>query len=166
MKTIYSTIVASLLLFGSAVYAEELMANLPPDPGAAGKATLEGIDSDNDGVRDDVQRWIVMSYPNSQKTREALRQLTVAQQRFILDAADPAKSLSNAIERGKAMDCLFYVDSSIAYSVVQEFKAATLNTYIRSKAYLQADHHLSGHVFSPSESFRQGCSFNPDVMPN
>src|SRR5216683_231714 len=37
---------------------------LPPDPGAAGKATLQGIDSDGDGVRDDIQRYIALTYPN------------------------------------------------------------------------------------------------------
>ena len=29
---------------------------LPPDPGEAGKLTLAGIDSNNDGVRDDLER--------------------------------------------------------------------------------------------------------------
>ena len=46
---------------------------LPPDPGEAGKATLEGIDSDQDGIRDDIQRYIALTYPDSQKTRAALR---------------------------------------------------------------------------------------------
>jgi hypothetical protein len=40
---------------------------LPPDPGEAGKVTLAGIDSDNDGVRDDIQRYIALTYPNSEK---------------------------------------------------------------------------------------------------
>lgn len=30
----------------------------PPAPGTAGDATLLGVDTDNDGVRDDVERWI------------------------------------------------------------------------------------------------------------
>jgi hypothetical protein len=47
---------------------------LPPDPGEAGKATIEGIDSDQDGLRDDIQRYIALTYPDSEKTREALRQ--------------------------------------------------------------------------------------------
>ena len=33
-----------------------------PDPGPAGLTTLTGVDSDNDGVRDDVQRWINENY--------------------------------------------------------------------------------------------------------
>ncbi|MCF6156788.1 MAG: hypothetical protein E3K36_16465 [Candidatus Brocadia sp.] len=32
---------------------------LPPDPGKAGKETLLGIDTDGDGVRDDIQRRIM-----------------------------------------------------------------------------------------------------------
>jgi len=39
-------------------------ATLPPDPGSAGRATLEGIDSDGDGVRDDIQRFIELNYPD------------------------------------------------------------------------------------------------------
>lgn len=35
--------------------------NLPPDPGVAGKQTLQGTDSDKDGVRDDLQRYIGLS---------------------------------------------------------------------------------------------------------
>lgn len=34
----------------------------PPHPGEAGKKTLQGIDSDNDGLRDDVEIWINESY--------------------------------------------------------------------------------------------------------
>jgi hypothetical protein len=51
---------------------------LPPDPGAAGNATLAGIDSDGDGVRDDVQRYIGLTYPQSAKERAALTQAAVA----------------------------------------------------------------------------------------
>jgi len=44
---------------------------LPPDPGDTGKATLAGIDSDNDGVRDDIERYIWLTYPASAKTRRS-----------------------------------------------------------------------------------------------
>lgn len=48
-------------------------AGFPPDPGEKGKATLEGIDSDKDGVRDDLQRWIYATYPNEPEKVRALR---------------------------------------------------------------------------------------------
>ena len=51
---------------------------LPPDPGPAGLATLARIDSNNNGVRDDVARYIALTYPASTEadTRSALTQYT------------------------------------------------------------------------------------------
>jgi hypothetical protein len=46
--------------------------NLPPDPGAEGKKTLLGIDTDGDGVRDDIQRYIYLTYPDDKKLRLGL----------------------------------------------------------------------------------------------
>jgi hypothetical protein len=45
---------------------------LPPDPGEAGKATLEGIDSNNNKVRDDMEIAIYKRYPNDELKRDAL----------------------------------------------------------------------------------------------
>ena len=81
-----------------------IFANLPPDP-----ATLAGIDSDNDGVRDDVQRWIVMNYPSSQKMRAALRQLAQDYQRFILNAASPTQIYDAARLMDNTQSCLGYI---------------------------------------------------------
>jgi hypothetical protein len=143
-----------------------IFANLPPDPGAAGKATLEGIDSDNDGVRDDVQRWIVMNYPNSEKTRAALIQEAKLDQQFILNAADPNVSLTIAKQMMRSEACLAYVQRQNYYDISRMFQAIFLNTYTRSKAWLQADHHLSGTMFKGLADEKLGCDFNPDVMPN
>jgi len=145
-----------------------IFANLPPDPGAAGKLTLAGIDSDNDGVRDDIQRWIVMTYPNSKKTRRALTQKAKTMQQFLLDAVDPIKSLSAAVQMGKDRSCLSYILGERFYRVSKGLKATTLDTYLRSKTWLQADKHLSGTMFKalPYNQRKQGCNFNPDVMSN
>ncbi|MDX8396318.1 MAG: hypothetical protein R8K22_07895 [Mariprofundaceae bacterium] len=136
-------IVLSFFLLTHVVYASDsdFLGNLPPDPGAAGKATLEGIDSDNDGVRDDVQRWIAITYPNSEKTRAALSQRTKIMQQVLIDAPDPVKSFSHARQMSRAMSCLSYVLSRQFYNASMEQKAVFLNTYIRTKAWLQADQH-------------------------
>lgn len=47
---------------------------VPPDPGDAGKQTLAGIDSDYDGVRDDVQRYLVRTYIDRPRELEAATQ--------------------------------------------------------------------------------------------
>lgn len=142
--------------------------NLPPDPGKAGKATLAGIDSDNDSVRDDVQRWIALTYPNSQKTRAVLMQRAKTMQQFLLDAADPVKSLANARRKVRDTDCLEYVQPNNYYEIGMEMRVVFLNTDMRSKAWLQADRHLSGHGFTGLRNayLKQGCKFNPDAMPN
>ena len=56
------------------------LASLPPDPGEAGKATPDGIDADKDGMRDDVQRWIVTEWSHSPI---AVKQLTALAQLYL-----------------------------------------------------------------------------------
>jgi len=143
-----------------------IFANLPPDPGPAGKATLAGIDSDNDGVRDDVQRWIVFNFPNSAKTRAALRQLAQDYQRFILGAANPTQIYDAARLMDNTQSCLEYIGDG--YTLGGLLKAQMLNTHARSKAFLQANRHLSGRMYKglPYNQWKQGCNFNPDAMPN
>ncbi len=54
--------------------------NLPPDPGALADATVQGIDANNNGIRDDVELAIFNAYPNSAKTRAVLLQYALALQ--------------------------------------------------------------------------------------
>ena len=56
------------------------LASLPPDPGEAGKATIDGIDADKDGMRDDVQRWIVTEWGHSPI---AVKELTALAQQYL-----------------------------------------------------------------------------------
>ncbi len=160
----------ALVFFVSLAWAEDndLLANLPPDPGAAGKLTLAGIDSDGDGVRDDVQRWIALTYPNSQKTRAALTQGTKTMQKFLLEAANAKKSYVNAVQMAKDYECLSYVNMDASYAISREHQAIFLDTNVRSRAWFQADHHLSGSMFKSSDfaDWKKGCNFNPDAMPN
>jgi len=157
-------------LLTPSVYAEEsssaIFTSLPPDPGVAGKLTLAGIDSDNDGVRDDVQRWIVMTYPNSQKTRAALIQDTKAMQKILSDANIFAKLYNDFVQDGRAMECLSYIRPNDFDRVLDEQKAIFLDTYLRSKTWLQANSHLSGSSFDLLPNSKSGCNFNPDAMPN
>ena len=56
---------------------------LPPDPGEAGKITLAGIDSNNDGVRDDLEREIVYMYPQNEEVRRVLRAMIKKEQEIL-----------------------------------------------------------------------------------
>ncbi len=54
--------------------------NLPPDPGVLADATVQGIDANNNGIRDDVELAVFKEYPNSAKTRAVLLQYALAMQ--------------------------------------------------------------------------------------
>ncbi len=149
--------------------------NLPPDPGEAGKATLLGIDSDNDGVRDDIQRWIELNYPNSAKKRMALRQFSKAMNDALANASDNRASINNAYKNDHAQDCTFFVISDgseasldSAISILRNLEAETLNTEERTNKYLEYDAQLGGEVFSttPMKHWEKGCEFNPDQLPD
>ena len=141
---------------------------LPPDPGEAGEATLEGIDSDGDGVRDDIQRFIALNHPNSARTRGALTQYATAMQQALLDADDKTNSIEHARESGHAIDCLYHIRSDDAFDASGELLAQMLNTDERNRTYFQYDGQLSGQFFpsTPIDLWKISCAFDPDALPN
>lgn len=117
------------------------------DPGEAGKKSLAGVDSDQDGVRDDIQRWINEDYPqsNSIKVNKALKQAAKGLQDSIINSEIKEKALAglNAFEEGN--DCLMGhkgVQNSI--HLIKELKNNHLNTLDRTKSYLLSNHHAHG----------------------
>ena len=129
---------------------EDLGDELPPDPGEEGKHALMGIDSDDDGLRDDIQRYIYQTYPGQPNVRSALRQYALSLQKTV----DPNRVAGTgrvlADEKGLAMECVNYFMRDEIYDVTQRLKAEVINTYERTKKYLAYDKELSGGVFSLS----------------
>lgn len=142
------------------------IAGLPPDPGKAGKQTLEGIDSDNDGVRDDIQRYIAIEYPHSEKMRRVLTDKAKADQALILNAHDKEKVLEINVEQDKTIDCLWYIDPGAASANRKKLKAQMLNTEERIRAWIKADSHLGGMTFRLPDDDKAQCNFDPDQMEN
>lgn len=54
--------------------------SLPPDPGEDADKTVQGIDANKNGIRDDVELAIFKAYPDSAKTRAVLLQYALALQ--------------------------------------------------------------------------------------
>ncbi|MDX1776330.1 MAG: hypothetical protein R3297_07085, partial [Desulfobulbales bacterium] len=140
--------------------------NLPPDPGEAGKATLAGIDSDGDGIRDDIQRYIALNYPDSAKTRAALQQYTLALDKALMHSPDETSALNNTEIMHRASECLWYIHSVQAIKMSDLLIAEYLNTVDRSRAYLDYNDKLGGHVFGSKDfaEYRSSCTFDPDLM--
>lgn len=146
-------LVASLCLAGcgSDGSSGNATRTLPPDPGEAGNATVLGVDSDDDGVRDDVQNRIAERYPQDPAAQQALgamakslqTALSAQQQGGTADifaAADALVGTSGALEgQGGADDRLFV-------------KLQMINTKERGAAYGAFNAALSGQFFAASEA--------------
>jgi hypothetical protein len=119
-----------------------------PDPGEAGKLTLEGIDSDKDGVRDDVQIWINKKFPVASKpnTNKAFQQLAKYSQLTLKNYQDKEKATFYHNKEEEALECLMWVMNSAqkVYRLEKEVAAQFYNTKPRIKAYLTVNSYLHG----------------------
>src|SRR3990167_4490346 len=77
----------------------------PPDP-ALVDATIEGIDANANGIRDDVELAIFKKYPNSAKIRAAELQYAMTEQMFLVYVFDTGTWKAVAEEDGRASACI------------------------------------------------------------
>lgn len=124
---------------------------LPPDPGAAGKATVAGIDSDRDGVRDDVQRFIAQSVSDP-VLHEALTEVAIASQRTLTDHATEQQALDALDASVDAVKLLFDSSPETARTWVLKLDREVLNTEARSRAYIAHMGAISGTSVSVDET--------------
>jgi hypothetical protein len=144
---------------------------LPPDPGAAGMAPLGGIDSDGDGIRDDVQRYIALTYPSSAKMQAALTQVAAAYLPAIIDNNNPTLAAADLQAANYAIDCLSFATppSGSPDQILTQLEGQILNTQPRITAFLNAQNALPSTSFDmlPSLQARKArCLVNPDTLPN
>jgi hypothetical protein len=133
---------------------------LPPDPGEAGKQTLAGIDSDGDGVRDDLQRYIFFNYQNSPATLQALTRTVEEVQAAILDSGSRDLSLGHATDLVRAAECVQAVRAADSVPVERALLAEALNTEQRLLAYLRYNDQLAGATFpiKPVSQWATSCT--------
>jgi hypothetical protein len=145
------------------------LAHLPPHPGEAGKLTLEGIDSDKNGIRDDVQIYIAENYGYSEKAVAALQQLamTAQQQIVAVKSREAAKSVGEQLS--KAVTCYQRTvdqetrDADAMYDVVGEL----LDTDMRLKRYLEAERLAANQLYPlPQGSDAEVCGYDPTRLKN
>lgn len=141
-------------------------ATIPPDPGEASKTTLEGIDSDNDGLRDDVQREIIFLSPESEKMRMALGTYAKVEQ-TLSSSPNLSKEESNALlekisAAGECISALQNSNDQIIYSNYARKARKTnivLNTPERKKIS-ERNYWQAGIQFGGITDISR-CTFNP-----
>ncbi len=127
--------------------------DLPPDPGDAGKVTLQGIDSDSDGIRDDVQISIVERYPNDEEKQAALNQEAKALQEAVVagNSADTNTIIQAAKSVINSVDCM-HVIMEDPWSEISFLEDIVINTSERSEAYIMFNEALSGQFFGEGDT--------------
>ena len=134
--------------------------NFPPDPGAEGRKTIQGIDSDHDGVRDDVQRWIYAFAPNEPKKQMALRQKARYFQDSLQDDYNLDVRKKNDVLLDRAIDCFYqsFDDQMHGYMEDLYLKAKILNTYARTVRYWENDNKVTTEEMSRERpKYEQPC---------
>jgi hypothetical protein len=119
---------------------------LPPDPGPENDNTLAGIDSDGDGVRDDVELLISdMSISDEQKV--ALKRLAIKLGVTLLDNSDADRSIANIDKELDYDYCLISrFGSDEANKVSGRLKAEYYNTKDRLMAWASSRVHFAGQM--------------------
>lgn len=86
--------------------------NLPADPGAEADKTVQGVDANKNGIRDDVELAVFKEYPNSTKTRAVLLQYALAlQTQMTLPLVNTETVTATAEDRSRALNCIWSISS-------------------------------------------------------
>lgn len=135
-------------------------------PGLAGVKTLEGIDTDKDGVRDDIQRWILENYLSKPNTQSALIQLAKVYQSIILNSNNRELLRGTIVnDLNKAILCIAWIRSDYV-KIRSELDGRMTNSEERFLANLNAQKHLAGApriseiTNTPVSESNKFCSFN------
>ena len=131
-----------------------------PDP-KKNNATIGGIDSDKDGIRDDIQRWINETYLNSGNGFYALKQMAAG---FQLSLLKTQTTKEESIAASKTfLDSVLCLKESRPQDhrvLRNELKARFLNTRERIKADFLAEKNFHGQGGSLPQDNRITCEFN------
>ncbi len=143
---------------------------LPPEPDPVeNDATLLGVDSNNDGVRDDIERKVYATYSKAIQ-RAVMMQAFREKQKMLADPDMLDNARIWAESTWRAFGCKNYLADS---GKMQYIKSRTMSKYVdnnqfntkeRVKLYIKYNQALSGGVYSIQDGTLQDCEFNTDKV--
>ena len=152
--------------FSCTVYKEINGYRLPLEPNPTqNNATLLGIDSNDNGVRDDVERKIIIKYQKPIEIELMMANSKVTQE-ILESSLDKAQELQKKFSRvGDCEMYLFRMGIDIVDSV-GDSENYTYNIKSRAKKYMEYNKALSGGVYggSPLNYNSGACDFDVEQM--
>jgi hypothetical protein len=138
---------------------------LPPEPDKTlNDSTLLGIDVNDNGVRDDVERWIYENYEEPIE-RGIFMQSARA---YNLVIVDPSNAKEAIIYSDNALSCTFYwfrhksspIDRFRNYEGGEKLESLQFNTLDRHISYDRYNKVLSGGVYDLPSADKTKCEFD------
>jgi len=154
------------------IYKEINEHKLPPQPDETlNNSTLLGIDSNNNGVKDDVERWIYEEYKDKHPVHIDIAMQAGRAYKKVLETPERALEIMDYVDA--PLDCQAYYSTYAKYFnepiLVHEnidsryFRHKIyFNTQERMNVYLQYDTLLSGGAYDlpKMEELKAKCDFN------
>lgn len=152
--------------------------DVPPDPGPEGASTPSGVDRNNNGVRDDIERWIAASYAESATLRAGLMQYARSQQIYSARRmSSPAEALAVSARTSRAIACMVRdlprdekgtAEANRRFRAMQQLDLQFLNTPDRLKLFIENEKLLAGQVLESPEGSDPAkyCDFDPSKLPD
>ena len=107
---------------------------------------LVGKDADGNGIRDDIDQYIKQTYTKPEEKAAAV-QIASALQKTLIEAYDKELSYRNAARIGDAIHCIHVFEDRATQEKILELKALTLDTEIRTNAWLAFNAQIAGGYF-------------------
>lgn len=137
----------------------------PPDPKLV-DATIEGIDANQNGIRDDVELAIFKKYPNSPYTRAAELQYALALQEELTQVFNSETLAAGLWQESRGYFCIDQAvseaDDTVFESRISEVKNLVLNTRQRLNKLQETKVKYTSSHSNPSGSF---CDVDASSLP-
>ncbi|MCM2350235.1 MAG: hypothetical protein NDI69_09445 [Bacteriovoracaceae bacterium] len=137
-----------------------------PDP-VQNNATVGGIDSDNDGIRDDVQIWINNTFGEQPEVGLAVKQMASTFQSLLTTIENKDESIGAA---RKFLDSTTCLDGLVGLKMEMTMRRMVKDQYLNTKDRLYAEIRANGNfrgqsfnVIIDSNKKKSLCSFD---LPN
>ncbi len=128
----------------------------PPDP-AQVDATIEGVDANGNGIRDDVELAIFKKYPNSARIRAAELQYAMALQMYLSKVFNSETLVAVIQEESRSNVCI--LDSNRS----KEIDELVFNTDIRKKTQEDLYRKFMTSYALPNSGY---CDIDPKTFTN
>lgn len=144
--------------------------NLPSDPGLESDKTVQGIDANKNGIRDDVELAIFKEYPNSAKTRAVLLQYALALQMEVVQPIVNKETVTEIVrEQSRASLCIGEI---LSRKNIDKFMrdANSLDFFVKEKQFNTQERKKDRTSFFENlgsyASLERVCDIDYSTLPN